>query len=245
MLPGHMAAARRVHGAGRANHATSCGNAHGAKTIVTSPVGHSSHVVQRETAIVQAKAIQEKSRRIVRNVWVALFRGINVGGRNLLPMAHLKVLLGQLGASDVKTYIQSGNVVFRHADAEPDALALRITHAVKKSCGFAPHVLLLTRKQLQQAVAGNPFIQATAEPARLHVLFLATVPARPDLAALHQAKAASESFRLSGRCCYLHTPDGLASSKLAERAERLLGVAATARNWRTVNRLLELAQVEA
>ena len=191
--------------------------------------------------IVQAKATQEKSQRIVRNVWIALIRGINVGGNNLLPMAQLKVLLGKLGASDVKTYIQSGNAVFRHAGDDASTLALRITRAVEKACGFAPRVLLLTCEQLEQAVAANPFQQATADPARVHVLFLAATPERPDLAGLEKVKAASESFVLSGSYCYLHTPDGLAKSKLAERAERLLGVAATARNWRTVGKLLELA----
>jgi len=189
---------------------------------------------------VQAKATQEKSQPIVRNVWIALFRGINVGGNNLLPMAQLKVLLGKLGAGAVKTYIQSGNVVFRHAEGDASSLALRITSAVAKACGFAPRVLLLTREQLEQAVAANPFRQAEADPARMHVLFLAATPERPDLAALEKVKAASEAFVLSGSCFYLHTPEGLAKSKLAERAERLLGVAATARNWRTVGKLLEL-----
>jgi uncharacterized protein (DUF1697 family) len=194
---------------------------------------------------VQANATQEKSPRIVRNTWIALFRGINVGGNNLLPMSQLKVLLGKLGASDVKTYIQSGNVVFRHADAEASILALRITRAVEKAFGFAPRVLLLTREQLEQAVAANPFRQADTDPARVHVMFLAATPERPDLAALEKVKAASEAFVLSDSCCYLHTPDGLAKSKLAERAERLLGVAATARNWRTVGKLLQLVLADA
>jgi uncharacterized protein (DUF1697 family) len=191
---------------------------------------------------VQAKTTQEKSRRIVRNVWIALFRGINVGGNNLLPMRELAALLGKLGAHEVKTYIQSGNAVFRHASEDASVLAQRIGRAVEQAHGFAPRVLVLTREQLAQVVAANPFRAQVAEPTTVHVLFLAAPPSHPDLAALERVKAASESFALCGTCCYLHTPEGLARSKLAERAERLLGVAGTARNWRTVGKLLELAQ---
>ena len=190
----------------------------------------------------QAKSPKEKSLGIVRNIWIALFRGINVGGHNMLPMRDLTATLTQLGASDVTTYIQSGNVVFRYPRLAAEPLAQRIAAGVKQQYGFEPRVLLLTSQELEQAAAANPFAQHCAEPATVHVMFLAETPAKPDLAALEKTKAARESFVLAGRCFYLHTPDGFGQSKLAERAERLLGVHGTARNWRTVEKLLELVR---
>jgi uncharacterized protein (DUF1697 family) len=193
---------------------------------------------------VQAKASKEKGQRIVRNIWIALFRGINVGGNNMLPMRGLTALLAQLGAIDVTTYIQSGNVVFRHSERSAARLSQRITAAVEVQYGFAPRVLLLTCDELQQAAVTNPFARDGVEPRTVHVLFLAEAPARPDLPALEKIKSADESFALLGRWFYLYTPAGLATSKLAERAERLLGVPGTARNWRTVGKLLELVQAK-
>jgi uncharacterized protein (DUF1697 family) len=193
---------------------------------------------------VQAKASKEKGQRIVRNLWIALFRGINVGGNNILPMRGLAALLSQLGASDVRTYIQSGNVVFRHSARTAGPLAQRIADAVLEQYQFAPRVLLLTRQQLECAAIANPFAAQCSEPRTVHVMFLAAVPVQADLAALEKVKAAGESFVLAGSCFYIHTPDGLAHSQLAERAERLLGVAGTTRNWRTVGKLLELVRAK-
>lgn len=190
----------------------------------------------------QAKASQEKSRGIVRNVWIALFRGINVGGHNLLPMRELTALLGKLGARDVKTYIQSGNAVFQHASDDASVLAQRITRAIDRGHGFAPRVLLLTRSQLEQAAAANPFLAHASAPSTVHLVFLASDPPQPNVAGLNKLKSATESFVLAGDRFYLHAPDGLARSKLASGVERLLGVEGTARNWRTVGKLLELAK---
>jgi uncharacterized protein (DUF1697 family) len=90
-------------------------------------------------------------------------------------------------------------------------------------------------------VAGNPFPRAVADPGRLHLFFLAATPKHPDLESLETLRARSERFELKGPIFYLHTPDGFGTSRLAGRAERLLGVEATARNWRTVTTLLEMA----
>jgi uncharacterized protein (DUF1697 family) len=171
--------------------------------------------------------------------WIALLRGINVGGRTL-PMQELRELLAELGCRDVKTYIQSGNVVFRSSSSSAAALEVRISRAVAARRGFAPRVLVLTRRELRAAAEGNPFArEAAATPTSVHVFFLAETPQQPDLAGLERVRAPSEAFALRDRTLYLHTPDGLGTSKLAERAERLLGVEATARNWRTVCALLD------
>lgn len=175
------------------------------------------------------------------NVYIALVRGINVGGAHMLPMKDLKLLFEQLGCAGVQTYIQSGNVVFRTADANAGRLAKRVTAAVAEARGFEPRVLVLTRGEFERAAAGNPFREADDSPQSVHLFFLAEPAKSADVQSLNALKSATERFVLKGRVLYLHTPDGLGTSKLAARAERLLGVAATARNWRTVTALVELA----
>ena len=174
--------------------------------------------------------------------YIALFRGINVGGSNLIPMKQLKEVLEEHGCVDVQTYIQSGNVIFRSGMSDAARLAKRLTAAVSKSHGFEPRVLVLTRDELASAAAGNPFREADENPKSLHLFFLAERPKKPDLKSLEALKAKTERFHLKGSIFYLHTPDGFGVSKLAQRAERLLGVDATARNWRTVTTLLDMAK---
>jgi uncharacterized protein (DUF1697 family) len=169
--------------------------------------------------------------------YIALFRGINVGGNHMLPMKELKVVLEKNGCTDVRTYIQSGNVILTSA-SEAAQLAKRLTAAVSKSHGFAPRVLLLTRTELERAAAANPFPGAADNPKSVHLFFLDEAPAKPDLKSLEALKTKTEAFALKGKVFYLHTPDGFGTSKLAMRAGKLLGVEGTARNWRTVTTLL-------
>lgn len=171
------------------------------------------------------------------NTWIALLRGINVGGNHIVPMQGLRVLLARHGCHDVQTYIQSGNVVFRSEDVEAGRAADRITAAIAAHHGFAPRTLVLGREELLEAARRCPF---PPEPAKsVHLYFLAEVPTAPNLAGLGALRT-SERFVLDERRFYLHTPEGLGSSKLAERIERHLGVAATARNWNTVGKLVEM-----
>jgi uncharacterized protein (DUF1697 family) len=174
-------------------------------------------------------------------IYVALFRGINVGGSHLLPMKDLKLVLEKNGCVDVQTYIQSGNVIFRSALSDISRLGTQLTAAVSRNHGFEPRALVLTRTELEGAAAGNPFRDAEENPKSLHLFFLAERPKRLDLKPLEALQAKTERFALKGKILYLYTPDGFGTSRLAERAERLLGVEATARNWRTVKTLLEMA----
>lgn len=173
--------------------------------------------------------------------YIALFRGINVGGSHMLPMKDLRLLLEKNGCVDVQTYIQSGNVIFRSAMSDAGRWAKEVSAAVNRSHRFEPRVLVLTRSELERAAAGNPFPEAGDNPKSVHLFFLAEPPKTPDLQALETIKAKSERFTLNAKVLYLHTPDGFGTSKLAARAERLLGVEATARNWRTVTTLLKMA----
>jgi uncharacterized protein (DUF1697 family) len=172
--------------------------------------------------------------------YIALFRGINVLGSNLLPMNALKVLVEKNGCVDVCTYIQSGNVIFRSALNDASRIATQLTDAVSRSHGFSPPVVVLTLGQLETAAAGNPFPEAATDPKTLHLFFLTEAPKGSDLKALELIKT-TERFVLKATTFYLHTPDGFGKSKVAARAEKLLGVHATARNWRTVTTLLEMA----
>jgi uncharacterized protein (DUF1697 family) len=176
-------------------------------------------------------------------IYIALLRGINVGGKNLLPMKELVAMLGELGAQKVNSYIQSGNVVFAWKDKNTSKLSNQISAAIKKRRGFDPHVLLLELKDLERVIQQNPFpAEAETDPKALHAGFLAATPQRPDLKTLESLKSDSERFRLIGRVFYLHAPEGVGRSKLAAKSERLLGVPMTDRNWRTVRTLWQMAQ---
>lgn len=175
--------------------------------------------------------------------YVALLRGINVGGKNLLPMKELAAILGDLGAQKVKTYIQSGNAVFACKDKDTSKVANQITAEIKKRRGFDPHVLLLELKDFERVIQQNPFTaEAKANPRALHAGFLAAAPKSPDLKTLESLKSNSERFHLIGKVFYLHAPEGVGRSKLAAKSERLLGVPMTDRNWRTVLTLWNMAQ---
>jgi len=172
---------------------------------------------------------------------IALFRGINVGGKNSLPMKGLVALLEELGAGNIRTYIQSGNAIFQSAEIDASHLSQKICAEIKKRHGFEPYVLLLGLDDLERAIADNPFPEAETEPSSLHLGFLASAPHNPDLKKLESLKKESERFQLKGNVFYLHAPEGVGRSKLAASAEKLLGVPMTDRNWRTVCKIREMA----
>lgn len=173
--------------------------------------------------------------------YIALFRGINVGGKNSLPMKELVAILEALGARNVKTYIQSGNAVFQSGEKEGSHLSQKIAAGIKNSRGFDPHVLVLGLDEIEKAIADNPFPDAESDPGSLHIGFLASTPENPDLKKLASLKKESERFHLKGKVFYIHAPEGVGRSKLAANSEKLLGVPMTDRNWRTVCKIMELA----
>lgn len=174
------------------------------------------------------------------NTCIALFRGINIGGHNKLPMKELVAVMEKLGLQNIRTYIQSGNVVFRARAGDAAQLAAQIGAAIRKSHGFEPKVLLLDAVGLEKIIKANPFPEGEAEGNTLHFIFLAEIPPNPDLAGIEKIRAASERCELKGNMFYLHAPDGIGRSKLAANMERLLGVPMTGRNWNTVSKLREM-----
>jgi uncharacterized protein (DUF1697 family) len=174
--------------------------------------------------------------------YIALFRGINVGGTNVLPMKDLVALLENIGSQNVKTYIQSGNAVFQNQEDNSSLLSNKIRVTLKKSHGLEPQVLLLTPEEMERVIESNPFSEAESEPKTLHIHFLASMPKNPDLGGLESIKSDRERFALQDSVFYLHAPDGIGRSKLAANTEKILGVAITARNWRTVCKIMTMAR---
>lgn len=172
--------------------------------------------------------------------WIALLRGINVVGKNKLPMREFAASLERAGFRSVRTYIQSGNVIFQSPNGSARTLAARISQLILEEFGFAPRVMVITGEELARAVRGNPFPGAHKDHKSLHLFFLSEHPAKPDLVSLAQLDAGREAFALKGGVFYLYTPDGFADSVLRSRIERCLGVQATGRNWRTANELLRM-----
>jgi len=174
--------------------------------------------------------------------YIALLRGINVGGKNTLPMKELAKLLEDLGSHNVKTYIQSGNIVLQSKEKNATRLANKIRAGIKERFHFEPHVLLLKIQELETAIKNNPFPEAESEPTTLHLGFLASAPKDPDMQKLKSIGKENERFVLKSNVFYLHAPDGIGRSKLAASAEKLLGVPQTGRNWRTVCQLMDIVK---
>jgi uncharacterized protein (DUF1697 family) len=172
--------------------------------------------------------------------FVALFRGINVGGKNTLPAKDLVTLMKGMGLEEIRTYIQSGNVVFQSAAKRLSNITHEIRDAIDERFGFRPKVIVLDAAGLHEAIAANPFSEANSEPRTVHLTFLSALPEDPDLESLERLRAPRERFELTGGVFYLHAPDGIGRSKLAARLEKELGVPGTSRNWRTVLRLEEM-----
>lgn len=177
------------------------------------------------------------------STFVALLRGINVGGRNTIPMAELKAVFSALGHEDVVTYLQSGNVVFRCSAGDEDEIAAALEGEVAKAFGVRPTVLLRTPAELRKVAGSNPYLQEEPDLSKLHVVFLSGRPARGAQARLDPERSPPDRFSLEGREIFLHVPNGFGRSKLTiDYFERVLGVKATARNWKTVTKLLALAE---
>jgi len=172
-------------------------------------------------------------------VFIALFRGINVGGHNIIRMAELKTLFGELGFSDAQTYVQSGNVVFRAAAGDRKALAARIGEGVKARFGLAPHIIVLDANDWAGIVSGNAFPDYN-EPKNVHAYIFDEVPTAERMAELAGRPKEAGDYAIKGRVLYLHTPDGLLKSNLPVLIERILRVPMTARNWRTVLALQDM-----
>jgi uncharacterized protein (DUF1697 family) len=173
--------------------------------------------------------------------YAALLRGINLGARNRIAMADLRELVEGIGGTDVRTYVQSGNVVFRSGRGAAD-LAGRLESAIAGELGLDVTVVIRTARQLRDLVTRNPFARSKAAPKTLYATFLAATPEQERVRRLGEQDVGPERFEIVGQDVYLFLPNGYGRVKLSNATlERQLGVAATTRNWRTVTALAELA----
>jgi len=175
-------------------------------------------------------------------VHVALLRAINLAGKNRVPMKTLAALFVDAGCADVRTYIQSGNVVFRGSAPLARRVPSAIGAALEAKLGIRIAVLMRTAADLEDVARNNPFLAAGADPRSLHVSFLGDAPAAAKLAALDPNRSPGDQYRVRGREIYLCCPNGVGKTKLTNAYfESRLGTPSTARNWRTVLTLLEMA----
>lgn len=175
------------------------------------------------------------------DVFVALYRGINVVGKNSVKMESLRAIHERLGHKDVRTYIQSGNVVFS-ANGSAEAVARKTATEFAKEFGFAPRVIAVDAKRWGKIVKYNPYAKfAATNPTTVHAGICDGEPSTNGLKALRTKTAGTEKFAIRERIIYLHAPDGFGKSKFASGMEKAAGVPMTVRNWRTMEALWKMA----
>ncbi len=174
---------------------------------------------------------------------IALLRGVNVGGHNMIKMDALRALCESLNHRDVQTYLQSGNIVFRTKERDVAKIAANIESAIEKKHGFRPDVILRTTAEMRELVAKNPFAKRKdIEPGKLIVTFLADQPPAATKAAVLALKPVPEEIRVNGRELYIYFPDGSGRSKLVPVLAKVMKNKGTGRNWTSVSTLLEMAE---
>lgn len=176
--------------------------------------------------------------------FISLLRGINVSGQKSIKMDALRTLYENLGFTNVTSYLQSGNVVFKANNAETGKLEQAISKQIKTDFGFDVPVMVLTQSCLQKVVENNPFLNnPDFDHAFLHVTFLASNPDNYDVKAIESKTQNEETIRFFEHAVYLYCPNGYGKTKLTNNfLEAKLKVVATTRNWKTTKELLKIAQ---
>ena len=173
--------------------------------------------------------------------YAALLRGINVGGKNKLPMKDLCAMFVDLGCTDVRNYIQSGNILFTAAPSLASDVPALITRAIADRFGLAVPVVLRSAAELREAAAHNPFLEVEGSSDWLAVGFLAAPPTPERVKTLDPHRSPPDAFALCGREIYLRCPNGLGLTKLnTNYFDAKLKTVSTFRNWRTVLTLIDM-----
>jgi uncharacterized protein (DUF1697 family) len=177
-------------------------------------------------------------------IYISMLRGINVGGHKRIKMDQLRKSFEALGFEQVKTYIQSGNVVFKTGKTSPAALSKKIEEKILKDFGFPASVISRTADEVARTITENPFLkQRGIDPARLHVMFLSEPPAPAALKQLARLTVAPDQCDCSAKEIYFYLPNGVSKSVLWNNpVDRILAVVTTTRNWNTVNSLHQMCQ---
>lgn len=175
--------------------------------------------------------------------YIALLRGINVGGKKRIKMADLVEALEPLSLKNIKTYLQSGNVIFEYNSIDSDEIAQDIKDKIIDKFGISVNVIIRTEEELESIINGNPFVKnPNIEIDKLHITFLQKLP---DSTVLDLKKSENEKFEVIGREIYLYLPNGYGRTKLTNNIfEKKLNTIATTRNWKTISKLRELSKLE-
>lgn len=175
--------------------------------------------------------------------YISILRGINVGGQKSIKMDSLSKLYEGLHFRKVRTYIQSGNVIFRVENSKSKDLGRNISNHIQKEFGYEVPVIVLDAEELQDIVRKNPFAtDMVIKPSQLHVTFLSSKPEHTDIEIIQRKKSAGEEFSIIEKAVYLNCPDGYGKTRLTNAFfENTLQVRATTRNWKTTLKLLEIA----
>jgi uncharacterized protein (DUF1697 family) len=177
--------------------------------------------------------------------YIALLRGINVGGQKKIKMSDLVTLFEELNFRDIQTYIQSGNVIFNSPSMVINKLEDKIKNAIESRYGFEVNVLIKSAQELKQVLENNPFLRKKKDPGKMYVSFLSEILSVARVAELNESDALPEEYVIRGSYIYLFFPNGYGRAKMSNNFfERKLKVFATTRNWKTVNKLYEIANVK-
>jgi uncharacterized protein (DUF1697 family) len=174
--------------------------------------------------------------------YIAFLRGINVGGKNSIKMAALKAMLEALGFNNVETYIQSGNAIFEFETCDTVSLEVKIKEEINKTFGFHVEIIVRTKEELINIISNNPLLSGVnIEIDKLHLTLLLNKPEEAIIESLELKKEENEKYIIRGKEIYLYCPNGYGNTKLNNTIlEKKLKVAATTRNWKTMNKLLEM-----
>ena len=177
------------------------------------------------------------------STFAAMLRGINVGGQKRLLMTTLREIFEGSGFTNIKTYVQSGNVVFESGEQDRSVLAKRIEAHIEQTCGYPVQVFIRQAQELKRILAGNPFLDNRNEdPSKLHVTFLYQSPPETRWSKLIPPGDILDELAIGELAIYLFCPTGYAKTRLSNSFfERRLGMPVTTRNWNTVNALYKLA----
>jgi uncharacterized protein (DUF1697 family) len=175
-------------------------------------------------------------------VYIVLFRG--VGGATQLPTAKLREKLAEAGFKNSGTYINSGNAYLKTDMVRGEMLKI-VAEICKREFGFDKPILALSLAEWRKLIRNNPFPGGEKDGKTLHAFTLEKALAPENIARLEQLAIGGERLKVIGKVLYLHLPEGFGTSKLATRADKVIGVTATARNWNTVVKLRELGEAAA
>jgi uncharacterized protein (DUF1697 family) len=177
------------------------------------------------------------------NIFISMLRGINVGQNKQIRMTELKALYEALGLANVRTYVQSGNVVFESTQRDASRLSSAIEAQIAQAFGYTVAVLIRSPKDFQQLIDTNPFLHGRQEdPTKLHVTFLQQMPSKLQVDTLEIFTSEADEFCVQGQEVFLFCPNGYGRTKLSNSFfERKLNTSATTRNWKTVNALHQMA----